>query len=484
MLPADLIPWRAPGAFPFGAARLRVNWANPLTKGMAGLWLLGRGGAPINLVTGEVATAFNTPLHGAGVAGPAWTNNGSTHGWEVKNGSILSGRSEWTIAAAVAIPTSATTSGSGRAIYCERAASGNDITKLDFGPNNTTNMAVVWRNTAGNLINPSPTGDSRNSRQSVFSASLSWAPNTTTIRNYIGGGLSRTDTVGASSVTQSNASKRCTIGYDFAATSSTNLVGDVALVAVFEPEWAAERHALFARDPWALLIEQAPIVIGATAAGATAYTLTAAQGSFTLTGQAATLKRGLSLTAAAGSFTHSGQAATLKRAIPLTASVGTFTLSGQAATLRVGRVVTAASGAFTETGQAASLLAARILPAGVGSIVLTGQDAGLLATGSYRLSASPGALTLTGQSAGLYRARLHTAAVGTFALSGQAAGFRFTRVLAASVGALTLSGTATLRVTRLTGQPATGRSGGMAAAQRHVTGSATRRSVGTPAIGR
>ena len=471
MLPADLIPWRAPGAFPFGAARLRVNWAHPLTKGMAGLWLLGRGGAPINLVTGEIATAFNTPLHGAGVAGPAWTNNGSTHGWEVKNGSILSGRSEWTIAAVVAIPSGATTSGSGRAIYCERAASGNDITKLDFGPNNTTNMAVVWRNTAGNLINPSPSGDSRNSRQSVFSASLSWAPNTTTIRNYIGGGLSRTDTVGASNVTQSNASKRCTIGYDFAATSSTNLVGDVALVAVFEPEWAAERHALFARDPWALLIGQAPIVIGATAA-ASGVTGTAS-GTLDLTGTAAGTVRVAG--AASGSLDLTGSAAGTV-AVQGAAS-GTLDLTGTAA--GTVRVAAAAAGDLALTGAAAGT--ALVAGAASGTLDLVGSAAGLV--GDVITGAASGTIEIAGAAAGAVR--VAASAAGSLGLTGSAAGTVADsgQITAAAAGVLTLTGIAIGKV-RIGGTPATARPAGTPAARRTAMLAATARTAGTPASAR
>lgn len=83
--------------------------------------------------------------------------------------------------------------------------------------------------------------------------------------------------------------------------------------------------------------------------------LTAEQGSFSLSGQAATLTFGYGLTAAAGSFALTGQAASFSRTYRLAAETGLFSLTGQAAGLRVGRLIQAAYGAFTLSGQAATL---------------------------------------------------------------------------------------------------------------------------------
>src|SRR6185369_3095109 len=58
------------------------------------------------------------------------------------------------------------------------------------------------------------------------------------------------------------------------------------------------------------------------------------------------------LTASPGTFTLSGQAATLSRGKALTAAVGTFTLTGRAATLSAGHgfALVAATGHFVLTG--------------------------------------------------------------------------------------------------------------------------------------
>lgn len=114
--------------------------------------------------------------------------------------------------------------------------------------------------------------------------------------------------------------------------------------------------------------------------------------------------------AAAGSYT-------------LTADAGSFTLSGQDATLSKSRILTADAGAFTLTGQDATLARNRFLTADAGSFTLTGQDATLTyaAAGSYTLVADAGSFTLSGQDATLLKTRILTADAGSFTLSGQSA---------------------------------------------------------------
>lgn len=200
------------------------------------------------------------------------------------------------------------------------------------------------------------------------------------------------------------------------------------------------------------------------AAGGTAYTLTAALGTFSLTGKAATLRIARKLSAAAGSFALSGKAATLRVGYKIAASAGSFALSGVAANLKrtyslasstgsfvlsgknagliVGYRLTASAGSFSLTGQAASLRVARKLAAGAGSFALTGVDAGLVyvpSGASYTLTASVGSFALTGQSASLWVARKLVAAQGSFSLSGQPASLRFGRNLVASQGSFILT---------------------------------------------
>lgn len=93
-----------------------------------------------------------------------------------------------------------------------------------------------------------------------------------------------------------------------------------------------------------------------SAGGGPTYTLSAAKGTFTLTGNAAGLTAARLLTAAKGEFTLTGISATLARGYPLTADKGTFGLTGNAATFARTYVLPAESGAFVLNGQDASLV--------------------------------------------------------------------------------------------------------------------------------
>ena len=168
--------------------------------------------------------------------------------------------------------------------------------------------------------------------------------------------------------------------------------------------------------------------------------LTAAQGTYTLTGQAATLKRGVNLGAAQGSYTLTGQAATLVKGRVLTAAQGSYALSGQAATLvkSGGQALTADQGTYTLTGQAATLIKAGTLTAAQGTYALTGQ-ATTLVKGRV-LTADQGSYALSGQAATLVKGRVLTAAQGAYALTGQAAALVKARTLTASQGTYTFIG--------------------------------------------
>lgn len=155
------------------------------------------------------------------------------------------------------------------------------------------------------------------------------------------------------------------------------------------------------------------------AASGTAYTLTAAQGTFSLTGVAAALRP--------------------DRRVPAPAA-GAFALTGVAAALRIARKVTApAAGAFTLTGVAAALTRSG------STYTLTS------ASGAFRLNGGGGGsplgllLTLTGGSgatATIRYGRTFPAATGTFSLTGVAAGLKVGRQFAAAKGTYTLTGVA------------------------------------------
>lgn len=168
--------------------------------------------------------------------------------------------------------------------------------------------------------------------------------------------------------------------------------------------------------------------------------LTAAQASFTLTGNAATITTQRSITAAQASFTLTGSAAGLTAQRLLTAAQASFTLTGNAAALNHGYALTAATGTFTLTGNAAGLTAQRLLTAAHGAFTLTGQDAALTYSAGTTLVAATGTFTLTGNAAGLTAQRRITAAQASFTLTGNAAVLSRGYSLAAAGGSFTLTG--------------------------------------------
>lgn len=152
--------------------------------------------------------------------------------------------------------------------------------------------------------------------------------------------------------------------------------------------------------------------IGAPDTTSGAFTLTAAAGSYSISGQAATLLKSRILTAAAGSYTISGQAASLKVGYKLTADAGSYSISGQAATILHNSVLTAVAGSYAISGQAAALLKSRIVVADAGAYAISGQAASIVytpAAGAFTLAANAGSYAISGQDA----AFVYTAAAAT-----------------------------------------------------------------------
>lgn len=172
-----------------------------------------------------------------------------------------------------------------------------------------------------------------------------------------------------------------------------------------------------------------------------AYTLVAAQGSYSLSGQAAGLRASRILTAAQGSYSLTGQDAALRKTYPLIAAQGSYSLNGQSANLVVTRVLAAAQGSYALTGQAANLVYGKTLTAAQGAYSLTGQDAALRVTRT--MVAGQGSYNLSGQAANLFAARQVTAEQGAYSLTGMAAGLLYSGAsptLIAGMGSYSLTG--------------------------------------------
>lgn len=91
--------------------------------------------------------------------------------------------------------------------------------------------------------------------------------------------------------------------------------------------------------------------------GGNSYELICQPGSFTLSGQSATVSKTKVIEAQSGSFALNGQSATVNRNRQLTANNGTFTVTGQSATITHAAagafVLTCQPGTFNLNGQAA-----------------------------------------------------------------------------------------------------------------------------------
>lgn len=197
---------------------------------------------------------------------------------------------------------------------------------------------------------------------------------------------------------------------------------DYGIVACWDGQIPTPLAALYSGDPLKLFAPIQRTIWVPSAGGGPTYTLTAASGSFALTGQDAGL-----------AFNR-----------VLAADTQSYTLTGQATGLAFNRTLAAASGSFTLTGQDAGLAFNRVLSAASGSFALDGQDVTLTYTpisgATYTLGAASGSFALTGQDTGLAFNRVLTADTQSYSLSGDVAGLAFNRVLTADTVSYALTG--------------------------------------------
>lgn len=165
-------------------------------------------------------------------------------------------------------------------------------------------------------------------------------------------------------------------------------------------------------------------ITGQTAALLRAKILPANQGSYTLTGLAANTSVGsnATLTAETGDFDVTGLAATFLRTHNLVGVTRTYTLTGLPAGLSEGAAsLTAEQGSYTVSGQAATFLRTWVMPAGVGSFVITGNDVAFPA--GLSLAAEQASYTMTGLAAATRRGALLSGEAGSYVFTGLAATF-------------------------------------------------------------
>ena len=148
--------------------------------------------------------------------------------------------------------------------------------------------------------------------------------------------------------------------------------------------------------------------------GTSAATMSAATGSFVVTGQAAQLKQEISLAAGVGAFAVSGVVAA-DLGVELNASVQTYVVTGSAAGLETGTAMSAATGSFAVSGVVADDLGIE-LNCGVAAFSLSGSSAGLIGGSSHQLSAGTASFSVQGQSA--FLGLTFRTSVATFQVTG------------------------------------------------------------------
>lgn len=142
----------------------------------------------------------------------------------------------------------------------------------------------------------------------------------------------------------------------------------------------------------------------------------------------------------AGSYTLTGNAATLTKASALAPDAGSYTVAGNTTTLTVARILTCDAGSYTLTGNAVTLTKASVLLPDAGAYTLTGNDATLTYQQAGSLTCDVGTYTVTGFDTTLTVARLLTANTGDYTTTGLDVTFTVGTTLICDSGNYTVTG--------------------------------------------
>ena len=154
--------------------------------------------------------------------------------------------------------------------------------------------------------------------------------------------------------------------------------------------------------------------------GATAYTLTCNSGSYTYSGTATELQRGLVLGTDSGSYTYSGTAVALNLGYYLATDSGSYTYSGTNVTLTFASAgnftLTCDSGSYSYSGTALSLEFGALVTATSGSYSYSGTNVTL--THDYPLALDSGSYSYSGTAVALGFTSVLAATSGSYAYTG------------------------------------------------------------------
>lgn len=354
----------------------RIDWGNPITKGLVGAYLP----QGINAVTNAAAVSITAPKTA--------TKQGSgllfAGGTEVAKYDSYQPGIPFT-AVTLLVPNFSSSSATRQGVWVYQATSGSAQNRLRLIWLNATNGFYLDIN-GGFAYTCKPTfaaGD-------AIALAYTRAGVTSSNQFYVNGvAATTTQVVDTSNTGLPTSAAPLWLGDDVEFASGKRLNGTIALHLHFERVLTAAEIKSLSANPWQLFTPVARSIWVPVAAGGDTYTLPSDSGSFTLTGQDSTLAFNRVLVADSGSFAITGQTATLafNRALP--ADSGSFALTGQDVTLTYTPVsgatytLAADSGSFALSGQDAALLFNRSLSADNGSFVLTGQNATLVPPSSF-----------------------------------------------------------------------------------------------------
>ena len=139
------------------------------------------------------------------------------------------------------------------------------------------------------------------------------------------------------------------------------------------------------------------------------YALSGLSGSYVVTGQSATVKRGYAISGAAGAYAVTGQPATVAFNRKLSGNAGSYSVSGVAANVAytpgagsVAYTLSGNTGSYAVSGKSAAVAFNRKLSGSAGSYTVTGVSANATYAAdpvAYTLSGLSGSYSVTGQAA-------------------------------------------------------------------------------------
>lgn len=354
----------------------RIDWGNPITKGLVGAYLP----QGINAVTNAAAVSITAPKTA--------TKQGSgllfAGGTEVAKYDSYQPGSPFT-AVTLLVPNFSSSSATRQGVWVYQATSGSAQNRLRMIWLDATNGFYIDIN-GGFAYRCKPTfaaGD-------AIALAYTRAGVTSSNQFYVNGvAATTTQVVDTNNTGLPSPAAPLWLGDDVEFSSGKRLNGTIALHLHFSRVLTGAEIKSLSENPWQIFAPAARSIWVPVAAGGDTYTLTADSGSFALTGQATGLALNRVLSAASGSFALTGQAAGLAVNRTLSAASGSYSLTGQNATLTYTPTSTAtytlaaASGSFAVSGQDVVLAYNRVLSAANGSYLLTGQNATLVGPGLF-----------------------------------------------------------------------------------------------------